>query len=276
MDLKKSISVLGCGWLGFPLANLLVSRGYSVNGSTTTADKLQKFAEAKIVPYLVQFNSEIPPENLSKFLQTDILVIAIPPGRKNQVKNNSFRNMATLVSKAVSGSSIIKIIFISSTSVYGDINTTIDEYTSPSPENASGELLLEVERMFSQIANVQVSILRLSGLIGPDRHPARFFAGKENIPNGLAPINLIHLDDVIGIILKLIEEEDTPGIFIGSCPDHPVKEKFYTWAAQHKNLPTPTFRNELLNWKIIDGEQTARNLNYNYVHTDLMKWISES
>ncbi|MDB5014608.1 MAG: NAD-dependent epimerase/dehydratase [Daejeonella sp.] len=275
MILKKDISILGCGWLGFPLAKMLISKGYTVKGSTTTHDKIKSFAEAKIVPYLVQFNGEIPPKNLSVFLETDVLVIAIPPGRKNADKNNNFRNMAMLVSKALSHSPIKQLIFISSTSIYGDTNREVNEYTTPKPDDASGELLLEVENQLIEIPNLNICVLRLSGLIGPDRHPGRFFGGKANIANGLAPVNLIHLEDVIGIILNLIEREDATGIYIGSAPSHPTKKEFYTLAAKQTGLPAPSFRNELVDWKVVNGEQTAKNLNYHFVFGDLLKWASK-
>lgn len=273
---KRNISILGCGWLGFPLAKLLVSKGYTVKGSTTTNNKIKSFTEAKIVPYLVQFNNEIPPKNLSEFLQTEVLVIAIPPGRKNQDKNNNFKNMATLVSRALPDSPIKQLVFVSSTSVYGDTNQEVDEHTLPNPDDASGELLLEVEDLFTAMPNIHVSVLRLSGLIGPDRHPGRFFAGKENIPNGLAPVNLIHLNDATGIILKLIEAEDAGGIYTGSAPSHPSKQEFYTLAAKGKNLPLPSFKNELLNWKVINSQQTTSKLNYDFVVDDLLRWASEN
>ena len=38
---KETITILGCGWLGLPLAQTLVKEGYSVKGSTTTEDKLE-------------------------------------------------------------------------------------------------------------------------------------------------------------------------------------------------------------------------------------------
>ena len=37
----KRVSVLGCGWLGKPLAISLLDEGYSVKGSTTSEDKLE-------------------------------------------------------------------------------------------------------------------------------------------------------------------------------------------------------------------------------------------
>lgn len=276
MNRKKNISILGCGWLGFPLAKMLVSKGYAVKGSTTSATKLQNFADAKIVPYLVQFSDDPSPENLPNFLEAQVLVIAIPPGRKNPDKNSHFKNMAEIVAREVKGSAVKKLIFVSSTSVYGDRNQEVDEYTLPKPDDASGELLLEVENLFTLIPDIQICILRLSGLIGPSRHPARFFVGKQNVPNGLAPVNLIHLDDATGIILKLIEIDDACGVYVGSSPTHPTKQEFYTLAAKQAGLEPPTFLNELNNWKIVNSSRISTDLGYPFIVQDLLKWVSSS
>ena len=34
------VSILGCGWLGLPLAKSLIEKGFSVNGSTTSVEKI--------------------------------------------------------------------------------------------------------------------------------------------------------------------------------------------------------------------------------------------
>ena len=270
------ISLLGCGWLGTPLANLLISKGYIIKGSTTTPSKLERLNELNIVPYLVHFRKKYPPENLSDFLLSDVLIICIPPGRNNSEKNEDYRRMAAQVSESLLRSTVKQLIFISSTSVYGDNNQEVDENTVAVPDNGSGKLLLEVEQQFLALQNltdIKVSVLRLSGLIGPDRHPARFFAGKTDIPNGLAPVNLIHLDDVCGIVLKLIDKGDINGIFTASAPSHPTKQEFYTQAAKQLQLPLPTFKNELNNWKIIRSDKIASVLEYNFQVDDLSEWL---
>jgi nucleoside-diphosphate-sugar epimerase len=48
------ISILGCGWLGFPLGIRLLERDHFVRGSTTTKDKIPLLEEAGIEPYHIQ------------------------------------------------------------------------------------------------------------------------------------------------------------------------------------------------------------------------------
>lgn len=49
------VSILGCGWLGFPLAKKLIEIGFEVKGSTTTENKLAVLKSNKIAPYLLSF-----------------------------------------------------------------------------------------------------------------------------------------------------------------------------------------------------------------------------
>jgi predicted dinucleotide-binding enzyme len=73
-----TVSILGCGWYGLPLAKTLVAKGTKVNGSTTSAGKLETLAEAGIKPFLIDLSADDAAYN-SEFFTCDVLVIAIPP-----------------------------------------------------------------------------------------------------------------------------------------------------------------------------------------------------
>ena len=47
---RKKIAILGCGWLGLPLAKSLLSKGYKVKGSTTSESKLEILENAGVLP----------------------------------------------------------------------------------------------------------------------------------------------------------------------------------------------------------------------------------
>ena len=76
---EKSISILGCGWLGLPLGERLQNEGYSVKGSTTTEDKLDVLKEKGIEPFLVELTPEVKAEKIQEFLDSSFLIIDIPP-----------------------------------------------------------------------------------------------------------------------------------------------------------------------------------------------------
>ncbi|MGO1586087.1 MAG: NAD(P)-binding domain-containing protein, partial [Mesonia sp.] len=58
IKMKNKIAILGCGWLGFPLAQKLVKEGYHVKGTTTTSGKLEKLEEAGIQSFLISLTEE--------------------------------------------------------------------------------------------------------------------------------------------------------------------------------------------------------------------------
>jgi len=275
MENKVKISLLGCGWLGFPLALNLISKGFKVKGSTTSQHKLAIFKEAGIDPYLVQFDSLSNDPDLRDFLDADILIISVPPGRRSIDGLANYRKMAKTIKDQLAISKVSKLIFISSTSVYPESNSTLTEFSVVDPETESGIVLKGTEDLLSGL-DMKVILLRLSGLIGPDRMPGRFFAGKTNVPNGLAPVNMIHLDDVISLINCLIDSETAEGVYIGCSPSHPNKEDFYTLAAKTEQLDPPTFIPEKLSWKLISSERTERELNFAYKYPSLMDWLNQS
>ena len=157
-----------------------------------------------------------------------------------------------------------KVIYISSTGVYGEVNREVTEADAPQPDTDSGKILWEAELLFSAQTKFATAIVRFGGLIGPDRHPGRFFAGKTDIPNGLAPVNLIHLSDCIGITKGIIEQ-NTFGIVFNACsPLHPTKDSFYTLMAQKANLPLPRFFNNLQGYKVVNSINLSKYLHYQF------------
>ena len=71
----KKIGILGCGWLGFPLAQSFVKQGHQVNGSTTSIDKILPLAQNGINPFLIAIHNHHTEGNLEYFLEDlDVLI----------------------------------------------------------------------------------------------------------------------------------------------------------------------------------------------------------
>lgn len=272
--MKKNVSILGCGWYGLELASLLLQNGYQVKGSTTTPEKLGQLQAIGIKPYHIDLNTAQPVfEN--DFFQTDLLIVSIPPKRSAGIQHTFPEKIAELI-KLVNNNKVPNLIFISSTAIYGEVNAEVDESTVPVPVTASGQAMLQAEQMLSNEKDFSTTIIRFAGLVGPGRDPGRFFAGKTDIPNGLAPINLIHLDDCLQLTLKIIQMEAFGHIYNACSPDHPEKQSFYTRAAQNSGLTTPEFIPELLDWKIISSMRVHKILGYNYLVTNWADWLSSA
>ncbi|MCR8556420.1 SDR family oxidoreductase [Mucilaginibacter sp. BJC16-A38] len=256
------VSILGCGWYGKAFAKTLLAQGVSVNGSVTSAEKLNSLGELGITPYVVSFKSaskDYDPE----FFKCDILIISIPP-KTRQGEASDYLPKINGIIEAILKYQIKRVIYISSTAVYGDINSEVDEFTVPLPDTEAGKILLAAERHLQHQTSFKTTILRFSGLVGPGRHPGRFFAGKADIPNGKAPVNLIHLDDCIGITLEIINKNAFGLVVNASSPDHPTKAEFYSESARKAGLIIPQFRDELTGWKIIGSRAINDVLGYKF------------
>ena len=163
------IGVMGCGWLGLPLASEFVSLGHHVKGTTTSKEKLDVLLESGIRPYQIHITPDSIKGDISGFLENlDILVLNIPPRLRQENKESYVRKMENLI-HTITQSSLKSIIFISSTSVYGEQEGDITEDTSPKPKTESARQLVEVENLFRKI-NIDTTIIRFGGLIGDDRH----------------------------------------------------------------------------------------------------------
>lgn len=262
MEKNEIVSILGCGWYGKALAKELLKKNAIVKGSATSAEKLDALKGIGIVPHIVKVNADHINYD-TDFIKCDVLVISQPPGFKKG-EGPSYLPKIKHIIQAVLKKDIQKVIYISSTGVYGDHNKTVTEDDDPKPDTDSGKVLLEAENLFKNEDSFKTTIIRFGGLVGPARHPGRFFAGKKDIPNGLSPVNMIHLDDCIGIGSTIIERDVFGYLFNACSPDHTVKEAFYKDAALKGGYEVPQFLHELKTWKIVESINLKPILNYTF------------
>lgn len=261
----RQISILGCGWLGFPLAEELISKGCSVKGSTTSEGKMLTLQESKIIPFLIAVTEKGVAGDVSGFLEySEVLIIDIPP-KLGTANAESFIKKIQHLIPLIEASAIKKVLFVSSTSVYGETNLLVTEDTIPNPDKESGKQLWEVEKMLQNNKNFETTILRFGGLIGGDRHPIKQLAGKINVENASAPINLIHQEDCIGIIRCIIEQDVWGEAFNAVAPFHPSRAAYYTQKANKMQLTPPQFSKETTSkGKVIASEKIKNKLKYSF------------
>lgn len=266
------ISILGCGWLGLPLAESLYKKEYAIKGSTTTVAKKADLEAVGIKHYAIALETDLVQNTIPNFLDgSDILIIAIPPKLRGKNKDYSDANKNSFVKKIqnllpfIEKSTVSKLLFVSSTAVYGEANAIVDEDSIANPVTESGKQLLEIENLLLANTNLQTTIVRFGGLIGPDRNPARFLAGKENVPNPDAAINLIHLDDCIGIIESIISQNFWNTVINAVAPQHPSRKEYYTQKAIEAGLVPPNFNHETASiGKTIGSNKLSQGLQYTF------------
>jgi nucleoside-diphosphate-sugar epimerase len=236
------ISIIGMGWFGKALGLELKSH-YEISGTTRTDEKIRVLNQQGLLAEKLTL-SDLPSDEI---LTADVIVLNIPP----------FVDQLSWF-KSWNWNKNSHIIFISSTSVYGNTGT-VDETTIPLPESDNGRILLEVEHWIKSFP--AYTIIRFGGLIGEDRHPGNVLSGRSNIIGGNLPVNLIHLEDCIGFTKLVIEKKMINETFNLVDPEHPSRRQYYQDHCQKNNLPLPEFTDSDENGKIISHSKVAKFYN---------------
>lgn len=243
------IAVIGCGWLGLPLAQKLIEKGYTVYGSTTRSEKIVDLKKSKIIPFLYDGIHHV---NLPEWSsEIDCVILNFPPSKSA----NYPAQLGNLLNQF---SPNCPIIFTSSTSVYEEIEGKVDE--NGLLKNTHAVVLAEKELLHSKHP---VTILRLAGLIGGNRHPIHFLSGK-NVENGNYVVNLVHRDDVIASILSVLENAAWNKIYNICWNDHPSKSDYYAVKANELKLTQPIFSFSVGKGKIVKGDKIVNELGFSY------------
>lgn len=95
---NEKISILGCGWLGLPLAKSLLSKGFSVKGSTTSLEKMSTLKNTGIDAFQIALSENEISGKIDSFLSnSEILIIDIPPKLRGNTAENFVAKMERLI-----------------------------------------------------------------------------------------------------------------------------------------------------------------------------------
>ena len=202
-------------------------------------------------------------------------MIDIPPGLRRETSTSNemtFVNKVKTLIAFIEKSDVQKVVFVSSTSVFGDSFPIIEitEETKPNPDTESGKQLVIAETLLQSNSHFKTKVIRFGGLLGDDRHPVKFLAGRTNVENPDAPVNMIQRKDCIGIIEKTLDfaRDDNwewNQTFNAVAPQHPTRKAYYHKKAENLNLPLPTFAEDLESkGKIISSEKVETILGYSF------------
>jgi len=234
-----------------------MQQGYKVKVSTRSQEKQRQLAQSGFDSYVVDIDRAESPA--PDFLNTDLLVI--------NITNKNSASFERLIA-AINNSPIKQVLFVSSSSVYQNLNRAVTE--DEGAEN-SDSLLFQIEKLFKQEKNFATTIIRFSGLIGPNRHPGRFFRHGKQVQHADAPVNLIHLDDCIGITAAIFAQSAWQQTFNACADTHPTKREFYTHSSNLLGSTAPNFApTQSPAFKIVSNAKTKQMLSYQFQHPDLM------
>ena len=235
--------IIGCGYLGQRVANAWLTKQDEVWALTRSPERAETWLKAGIRPVLGDVND---PNVLADFRepQIDTLVYAVGWDRSSG-KSQREVYVAGLenVLRAI-GSRVRRLIYISSTSVYGqDDGSVVDEDSPCEPLAENGQVCLEAERVLRR-ACPQANILRLAGIYGPGRLVARVEALRAGTPltgNPEAWLNMIHVDDAVQAVQACEQRGPLEATYLVADDEPLPRSAFYAAVCRRVGAPAPTF-----------------------------------
>jgi nucleoside-diphosphate-sugar epimerase len=232
----KTVSIIGLGWIGAPVARLLQD-SFRVVGSTTTLEKREKLLAEGIDA--VRFSLAPHPEGIgfNALFQSEIVIVTIPP-RAESGNGIYYLEKLKYLKSQLNNSTVKRVIFISSTGIYPNDAGEYTEETPLSLTHTGHDTMFRAEQRLSQDRNYDLTILRFGGLLGDDRIPLKYFSGKDNVV-GHTRVNFIHRRDAARMLAWIIEKELWNETFNGVAPQHPVRRQIYEKISRDLGIPLP-------------------------------------
>ena len=260
------VLIIGCGYVGTAAGLALVGHGHEVFGLRRTA--ASELAAAGIRPLLADITRM---EELAK-LPTPfdwIINTASAGGGGLEAYRHIYFEGTRNILHWLQSAPPSKYVYTSSTGVYAqDDGSWVDETSPTEPTAPTAQVLLETEQLLLQAWSTQgfpAIILRVAGIYGPSR---------THRPKGPDErfMNMIHRDDVTGVILAALERGRLGQIY-NAVDDEPVTQKIFSeWISAKTGTPMPNsaepgvLRKRGPANKQISNEKLKRELGYRFKH----------
>ena len=244
--MRATTLIVGCGYLGTRVAALLVDRRERVIGTVRSPTRAAVLRTLGIEPVIADV---LDPDSLRTLPPADRAFYCVGYDRASgaplrAVTVEGLRNALGVLAGRVS-----RLVFASSTGVYGPSPSQHDEVDEDSPTlpvHASGRAALEAEDLLRESAARQdwpVVILRFAGLYGPGRvlRQASLERGEPIAGDPDRPLNLVHIADAAAVVVAALDRGQPGRIYLVS-DDRPLPRRaYYTLAAELLAAPPPQF-----------------------------------
>ncbi|AUI86266.1 NAD(P)-dependent oxidoreductase [Vibrio azureus] len=240
-----NILIIGAGWLGTPLADVLSEQGHKITITRRSQSRLDEMAKPDIHPALLDLADPNCQQQLSKLIKQyniEHIVGSFPPGfRKGN--GDEYAKQWHHIIEAAKEAPVKKVVMISSTTVYPNIagemreeDATLSLALHNTSFSANAQIMLQAEQHVVH-SGLEFAILRCSGLIGPDRHPSRFVSRLKQVSRQ-APANMLHQDDAVSATAFALNTIKNQTVNVTS-PNTVSKADFYQAAIAKSEQVTP-------------------------------------
>lgn len=252
------IGIIGLGWLGLPLAKSLLNKGFQVIGTTRSRSVSlahECFSHVIFDPQQKRFTDS------SYFSDSDVVIMAFTPSKTDE---KAYARDCVRVADLLPAS--CKVILLSSSGIYPKRDGIFTEENYP-PGSIKNNAIGYAELALSSILRERLTIIRLAGLIGPKRYPVTAMAKSGKKYQSHERINLIHLEDAIGLIEFVIKHKLWNQTINGCSGEHPLKGPFYTEMARKLGIDAPIFEHTISSERVISNQHSL-DLGYTYLYPD--------
>ncbi len=233
--------IIGCGYVGIPLGRALVNAGHSVTGIRRSHAADHQMAQAGIVPLITDITDPAALAKIDSPFDAVINLVSSSKGGADDYRRvylEGTRNILAWLHQRPP----VPYFYTSSTSVYAQNDGSwVSEDSPVAPDSATSQVLVETEQTLFAETYLPITILRASGIYGPERGHLfkQFLRGEATMRDeGSNWINMIHVEDLAGAIAHLLGQGRT-GIYNAS-DDQPVTQReFFEWLAAKLGKPLP-------------------------------------
>ena len=164
-------------------------------------------------------------ETLTGLPSPDVIIITLAPHERSpEAYRQTYLESISNLLKAFVARPPGKILYVSSTSVMGaGDGSWVDERTPVRPDNVYGEILFEAEKQVGahgcpalHAKLPRAVVFRLGGIYGPGRNRMKAIRqGALKVRRADHYLNLIHLEDIVGGIILLLEKGVPGEVYLG-------------------------------------------------------------
>lgn len=200
--MSKKALIVGCGDLGGFTAELLKAAGFDVYALRRSG---QPFGTIQVLQGDVTDSASL---SALVDLAPDYIVYCVSADQRTDAAYQAHyvNGLQNVLATQVTNPSLKGVLFVSSTSVYGQTtDTIIDEDTEAVPLGFGGLRLLEAEQLLNQMPCATLA-LRLSGIYGEGRLRMIRLAQQDQWPVQNPWTNRIHRNDAARFIVHLIHQ----------------------------------------------------------------------
>ena len=237
----QSLLIIGQGDIGLPVTNKLAQDGFNVTGLARR--ERHHYALDDKANFLQADALTLTAEQLQDF--SALAIIVTPDEYSTSGYHDSYlaisQHLATLTDKLTN---LARIVFISSTAVYGqDKGEWIDENTAPvMPAREASQVILQAEEALEQGFGDKTIIIRPSGIYGRERL-MRLRKAREPQKEPVAVAhwsNRIMDRDLVTIIANVMTIDMPKPLYIATDYAPVTTFELSTWLSEQINAVPPT------------------------------------